>query len=160
MEESFVPTDCGVAERRSGVDAWDPAGLRIHKDGVGIMGCLGRCEMKVLRVFGNYNPSGIVINEGWIALAACVYGDITVEEALRRVCCVKTGGNQRWQPGRGKSEMILQMHKAKPKMSNSEIARQVGCTRENVRLVLLKNGMRARRGKPWELCGKKRRKAE
>ena len=32
--------------------------------------------------------------------------------------------------------------------------------RENVRLVLLKNGMKARRGKPWELCGKKRRKAE
>lgn len=116
--------------------------------------------MKILRAFGNYNPAGIVINEGWIALAACVYGDMTVEEALRRVCCVKTGGNQRWQPGRGKREMILQMHKAKPDLSNSEIAKQIGCTRENVRLVLLKNGMRARRGKPWELCGKKRRKAE
>ena len=116
--------------------------------------------MKILRAFGNYNPAGIVINEGWFALAAAIVGDMTVEEALRWVCCTETGGNQRWQPGRGKGEIILQMHKAHPELSNTEIARQVGCTRENVRLVLQKNGMKARRGKPWELCGKKRRKAE
>lgn len=116
--------------------------------------------MKLLRAFGNNNPAGIVINEGWFALAAVIIGDLTVEEALRKVCCVETGGNQRWQPGRGKSEKILQVHKEHPELSNTEIALEVGCSRENVRLVLLKNGMRARRGKPWELCGKKRRKAE
>ena len=116
--------------------------------------------MKALRVFGNYNPAGIVINEGWFALAACIIGDLTVEEALRRVCCVETGGNQRWQPGRGKKDMILEMHAAHPELSNTEIALQVGCTRENVRIILRKYGMAARRGKPWELIRKKRREAE
>ena len=115
--------------------------------------------MKILRAFGNYNPSGIVINDGWFALAAAIIGNLTVEEALRKVCDIQTGGNQRWQPGRGKGDMILETHAAHPELSNSEIAQQVGCTRENVRIVLQKHGMLARRGKPWELH-KKRRKAE
>ena len=115
--------------------------------------------MKVLRVWGNSNPSGIVINEGWFALAAAIIGDLTVEEALRKVCDIQTGGNQRWQPGRGKGDQILKIHAAHPELSNTEIALQVGCTRENVRLILRKHGMEARRGKPWELR-KKRREAE
>ena len=115
--------------------------------------------MKILRAFGNYNPSGIVINDGWIALAAAIIGDLTVEEALRKVCCVRTGGNQRWQPGRGKKDLILEIHAAHPELSNSQIALRVGCTRENVRLILRNHGMAARRGKPWEIK-KKRREAE
>lgn len=115
--------------------------------------------MKILRAFGNYNPSGIVINDGWFALAAAIIGDLTVEEALRKVCDMQTGGNQRWQPGRGKEGLILETHEANPEMSNTEIALRVGCTRENVRLILRKHGMYARRGKPWEQR-KKRREAK
>ena len=97
--------------------------------------------MKVLRVWGNSNPSGIVINEGWFALAAAIIGDLTVEEALRKVCDMQTGGNQRWQPGRGKEDLILEMHAAHPELSNTEIALKVGCTTACTKGILICAGI-------------------
>lgn len=41
--------------------------------------------MKVLRVFGNYNPSGIEIYPGYYALAGCILTDMTVEEAIAKI---------------------------------------------------------------------------
>ena len=94
--------------------------------------------MKILRTFGNSNPAGITINEGYIALLACICSDMSGEEALHRVCGLPLGGISRKRPGIGKSDLILQATAENPGLNNSEIARRVGCTREMVRYVLKK----------------------
>ena len=98
--------------------------------------------MKVLRVFGNYNPSGIVINDGWIALAACVYGNLSVEWALHVVCGMGYGGDNRRKRGQGRATDILRIHREEPELTNQQIAVQIGCSREMVRLVLKRHGMK------------------
>lgn len=115
--------------------------------------------MKALRVFGNYNPSGIVINEGWIALAACVYGDLSVEWALHVVCGMGYGGDNRKKRGTGRATEILQLHKEVPALTNQEIATRIGCSREMVRLVLKQHGLKARQRKKTGYVLHKERKA-
>lgn len=101
--------------------------------------------MKILRVFGNYNPSGIIINDGWIALAACVYGDMSVEWALHVICGMGYGGDNRRKQGQGRAKDILQMHKEAPELTNQQIAARIGCSREMVRLVLKQAGIKAKK---------------
>jgi len=98
--------------------------------------------MKIMRAFGNYNPSGLVINDGWIALAACVYGNLSVEWALHIICGMRYGGEHRSKPGQGKAADILRIHREEPELTNQQIATQIGCSREMVRLVLKRHGMK------------------
>ena len=96
--------------------------------------------MKLLMTIGNYNPAGIVINEGWIALAAAICG-LSAEDALHKICGIRPGGEYRRRGGCGKTEKILKLFKENPDLHNSEIAEKVGCTREMVRIVLKRHGV-------------------
>lgn len=96
--------------------------------------------MKVLRTFGNYNPSGIVFNDGWIALAAAICG-LSVDEALHRVCGVPFGRRHQRGGGSGLTAKIIKLYTEKPELHNYEIAALTGCTREMVTIALRKNGV-------------------
>lgn len=96
--------------------------------------------MRALRSFSSSNPSGIVINEGWIALAAAICG-LSVDESLHRICGIPFGRRNQRGGGCGISEKILQLYNEKPELHNSEIATIIGCTREMVSKVLRKHGV-------------------
>lgn len=103
--------------------------------------------MKILQAFGNYNPSGIIINEGWLALAACVYGDLTAEEALFRICgsLGRLTGRQSVGQGHKRSDAIMDLYRKCPGISQREIAKQLGCSRSLVAYVLnIKNSIYVR----------------
>ena len=104
--------------------------------------------MKVLRTFSNSNPAGIIINDGWIALAAAILCGISVDEALHRVCDIPFGRRNQRNGGCGISEKIIRLYREKPELHNCEIAATIGCTREMVRIVLKKNGVPKRN--KWE----------
>ena len=104
--------------------------------------------MKVFRTFGNSNPAGIIINDGWIALAAAIICEMSVDEALHRVCGIPFGRRNQRIGGRGISDKILKLYWEKPELHNSEIASIIGCTREMVRIVLKKHGIPKRN--KWE----------
>jgi predicted HTH transcriptional regulator len=96
------------------------------------------------------NPSGIVINPGWYALAGAILG-LEVEEAIHQICGVPYGGDRRKSnryKGLGKSEKILKLYKENPEIPNSKIAEVVGCSREMVRYVLKRAGVPKRNR--WE----------
>lgn len=104
--------------------------------------------MKVLRSFGNSNPAGIIINDGWIALATAIICGINVDEALHRVCGIPFGRRNQRYGGCGITEKIIRIYMERPDLHNSEIAVIAGCTREMVRIVLKKNGVPKRN--KWE----------
>jgi hypothetical protein len=91
--------------------------------------------MKIITTIGNYNPSGITINEGYIALLAALLTNMTPDEALRKICDFPSAVESRRQTNKGKSELILQALEDNPGLSNSEIGRRLGCSREMVRIV-------------------------
>lgn len=103
--------------------------------------------MKVLRSFGNSNPAGIVINDGWIALAAAICG-LSIDESLYRVCGIPFGRRHQRYGGCGITDKVLRLYRERPELHNSEIAAVIGCTREMVRIVLKKNGVPKRN--KWE----------
>lgn len=94
--------------------------------------------MKILRAFGNSNPSGIVINDGWLALAACVYGGLTADKALFRICGLPAAGRkQDPEQGRKWAAAIMELRRQHPGgITQMEIAAQVGCSRGFVAYVL------------------------
>ena len=104
--------------------------------------------MKILRTFGNTNPAGIVINDGWIALAAAILCEMSVDEALHRVCGIPFGKRNQRHGGCGVSEKIIKLYREMPELHNNEIAAIIGCTREMVTIVLKRNGV-PRRSR-WE----------
>ena len=104
--------------------------------------------MKALRMFGNSNPAGIIINDGWIALAAAIICEMSVDEALHRVCGIPFGRRNQRYGGCGITEKIIGIYREKPELHNSEIAAVAGCTREMVRIVLKKYGVPKRN--KWE----------
>ncbi len=91
--------------------------------------------MKIITTIGNYNPSGITINEGYIALLAALLTNMTPDEALRKICDFPSAVESCRQTNKGKSELILQALEDNPGLSNSEIGRRVRCSREMVRIV-------------------------
>ncbi len=98
--------------------------------------------MKALRVFGNFNPSGIVINEGWIALAACVYGGLSADKALYKVCGLQFRRVRQDREGsRRMAKKIMDVYRANPEASQYQIASQVGCSRSMVAYILCKNNI-------------------
>ena len=99
--------------------------------------------MKIITTIGNYNPSGITINEGYIALMAAILTNMTTDEALRKVCGFPGAIESRRETNIGKSELIRQALEDNPGLSNSEIGRRVRCSREMVRIVR-KNMKKAR----------------
>ena len=96
--------------------------------------------MKALRTFGNYNPSGIILNDGWIALAVAICG-LSVDEALHRVCGVPFGRRNQRRGGYGLTDRIIKLYTEKPELHNYEIAAIIGCTREMVTVALRKKGV-------------------
>ena len=99
--------------------------------------------MKVLRTFSSNNPYGISIEDGWLALAAAVYGDLSAEEAILRVCGHDAYGfRDPVKVQREKQEAVMEAYNMNPGLSNSELARLIGCTRELVRQTLKHNGIR------------------
>lgn len=104
--------------------------------------------MKVLRTFGNSNPAGTILNDGWIALAAAIIYGISVDEALHRVCGIPFGKRNQRYGGCGMTVKIIRLYRERPDLHNSEIAAMIGCTREMVRIVLKKYGVPKRN--KWE----------
>ena len=104
--------------------------------------------MKVLRVFGNYNPSGITINEGWIALAACVYGGLSADKALYRICGLQFQRVRQDREGSRKiAKAIMEVYRKNPEASQYQIAAQVDCARSMVAYILNKNKIYRRKRK-------------
>ena len=104
--------------------------------------------MKALRVFGNYNPSGITINEGWIALAACVYGSLSADKALYRICGLPFKRVRQDREGSRKiAKAIMEVYRKNPEASQYQIAEQVNCARSMVAYILNKNNIYRRERK-------------
>ena len=95
------------------------------------------------RAYVSTNPAGIIINDGYYALLACLIGNLDAEESLYKVCGVPYGDKRQFNRhnGLGKSEEILRLYKENPAMPNSKIATIVDCTREMVRHVLKRAGV-------------------
>lgn len=104
--------------------------------------------MKILRAFGNYNPAGIVINEGWFALAACVFGGLSADKALYRVCGLpfKRVKQDRERSARLAND-IMKVYRENPGASQYQIAAQVGCSRSMVAYIFYKNNIYRRERK-------------
>ncbi len=110
--------------------------------------------MRALRVFGSHNPSGIVTNEGWIALAACVYGGLSADKALYKVCGLQFQRVRQDREGSRKmAKIIMEAYRANPEASQYQIATQVGCSRSMVAYVLCKNNIyrRKRKAAIWHI---------
>lgn len=106
--------------------------------------------MITYRTFGNSNPAGIEINDGYYALLGAILG-LEVEESLHKICGIPYGGDRRKSnrhKGLGKSEKIIEIYRANPTLPNSKIAEMVDCTREMVRYVLRRAGVPKRNR--WE----------
>ena len=99
--------------------------------------------MKVLRTFSSNNPYGISIEDGWLALAAAVYGDLSAEEAILRVCGHDAYGfRDPVKVQREKQEAVMEAYNMNPGLNNSQLARLAGCTRAMVRRTLEIKGIR------------------
>ena len=91
--------------------------------------------IKIHQAWSSENPSGVVINPGWYALAEAIL--------TKKWCGVsehKTHRPKRDTSCTGeKMKQIIKIYKRhKGKMPNHKIAEQVGCTREYVTIVLKK----------------------
>ena len=88
------------------------------------------------------NPSGVVINPGWYALAEAICTKQTCCTVLQKWCGVSEsrGWAKKDRSCTGeKAEKIVKIYRRhRGKMSNNKIAEKVGCTKEYVCIVLKK----------------------
>lgn len=98
--------------------------------------------IKIHRSWQGHNPSGVVINPGWYALAEAICTKKTCCEVLQRWCGVSE--SRGWTKkdtsctGEKMKKIIKIYRRNKGKLPHSVIAERVGCTREYVSIVLKK----------------------
>lgn len=96
--------------------------------------------IKIHRSWQGHNPSGVVINPGWYALAEAICTKKTCCEVLQRWCGVSE--SRGWVKkdtsctGEKMAKIIKIYRRNKGKLPHSVIAERVGCTREYVSIVL------------------------
>lgn len=98
--------------------------------------------IKIKRSWASENPSGVVINPGWYALAEAILTDKSCCTVLQKWCGVsdKNGWKKKDTSCTGeKMNKIIKLYRRhRGKMPNYKIAEEVGCTREYVCIVLKK----------------------
>lgn len=98
--------------------------------------------IKIHRSWASENPSGVVINPGWYALAEAILTENSCCTVLQRWCGVSE--SRGWTKkdtscsGEKMAKIIKIYRRHKGKIPNHKIAEQVGCTREYVCIVLKK----------------------
>lgn len=96
--------------------------------------------IKIHRSWASENPSGIVINPGWYALAEAILTDKSCCTVLQSWCGVseKSGWTKKDTSCTGeKMKQIIKIYKRhRGKIKNIEIAEKVGCTKEYVGIIL------------------------
>lgn len=98
--------------------------------------------IKIHRSWASDNPSGVVINPGWYALAEAICTKQTTCTVLQKWCGVSE--SRGWTKkdtsctGEKMKKIIKIYRRNKGKLPHSEIAERVGCTREYVSIVLKK----------------------
>jgi len=116
--------------------------------------------IQVIDHWGNSNPSGIVINYGYYALAEAILTEHRIYDIMRRWCNVvdalpdplpiipKPKKKKKPKVVRVlKTDKIIALYRKNPKLQNIQIAKKVGCTEEMVGKALRKIGIRRNR---WE----------
>lgn len=100
------------------------------------------------------NPSGIVINNGWYALAECILVKTHPSKALLRWCGLRydaTKPRKKYTPrdyvppDATLRERVLEIYRNNPNLQNTEIAKMVGRSKTFVSRVLLGVGIKRNR---------------
>lgn len=98
--------------------------------------------IKIHRSWVSENPSGVIINPGWYALAEAILTKQSCCVVLQKWCGVsESRGWKKKDPySTGeKMQKIIKLYKRhRGKMPHKDIAEKVGCTREYVSIVLKK----------------------
>lgn len=98
--------------------------------------------IKIHRSWASENPSGVIINPGWYALAEAICTKQTTCTVLQKWCGVSE--SRGWTKkdtscsGEKMKKIIKIYRRNKGKLPHSVIAERVGCTREYVSIVLKK----------------------
>ena len=98
--------------------------------------------IKIHRSWVSDNPSGVIINPGWYALAEAICTKQTTCTVLQKWCGVSE--SRGWTKkdtsctGEKMAKIIKIYRRNKGKLPHSVIAERVGCTREYVSIVLKK----------------------
>ena len=98
--------------------------------------------IKIHQAWVSENPSGVIINPGWYALAEAILTKQTTCAVLQKWCGVSE--SRGWTKkdtscsGEKMKKIIKIYRRNKGKLPHSVIAERVGCTREYVSIVLKK----------------------
>ena len=110
----------------------------------------------VYRTYTSNNPSGVVINPGWYALAECIISGTYPSEALLRWCGLqfdkskprKPRKPRRYvKPDKSVHDKVIEIYRANPHLTNTEIARIVDRSKSFITISLKKIGVKRSR---WE----------
>ncbi len=97
--------------------------------------------MKILRVFGNSNPSGITIYPGYYALVGCILLNMTVEEAIAKIIYgVEVSAELKPRKRASKRSEICKAYKQGVK-DYEELAARFNCSRAYVWDALTRRGL-------------------
>ena len=108
--------------------------------------------MRVLRVWGNHNPSGIVINPGYYALAACLLCDMSVEEAIAKIMYGQDVGPE-LKPHKKPSKRSEICKAYKEGMRDyQELAERFDCSKRYVWLALTIKGVVKKNDYYFKIC--------
>ena len=97
------------------------------------------------------NPSGVVINPGWYALAEAILTNRSIYRIMHRWFGIKEEPVRLRRKRKHKkhpspiSDQIVKMYRANKKLRNIEIAEIIGCTPRMVCIALRKIGIRRNR---------------
>ena len=111
------------------------------RQGFVVQGCV-KMGIKIHRSWASENPSGVIINPGWYALAEAICTKQTTCTVLQKWCGVSE--SRGWTKkdtscsGEKMKKIIKIYRRNKGKLPHSVIAERVGCTREYVSIVLKK----------------------
>ena len=111
------------------------------RQGFVVQGCV-KMGIKIHRSWASENPSGVIINPGWYALAEAICTTHTTCTVLQKWCGVSE--SRGWTKkdtscsGEKMKKIIKIYRRNKGKLPHSVIAERVGCTREYVSIVLKK----------------------
>ena len=96
---------------------------------------------KVSRVWGSYNPAGLVFNPGYYALLACLLSNMSVEEAIAKIMLGKEVSEE-YKPQKKTSKRSEICKAYQEGMTDyQELADRFGCSKRYVWLALTDNGI-------------------
>ena len=96
--------------------------------------------IKIHQAWSSENPSGVVINPGWYALAEAILTKNSCCVVLQKWCGVSE--SRGWKKkdtsctGEKMKQIIKLYRRHRGKIKNIEIAEKVGCTKEYVGIIL------------------------